>query len=122
MSLLVFPVGLAVHIDSAFSSHHVTVLAKLLHRGSDLESPDGRDLRRRQKKQRGQGPKESRTHAREGTGSKGGQAEHGGGKSKIGQGEDFVKCAGSHYRGYNEGKKNKNDLNFRHFDRQFWSS
>lgn len=48
LSLLVLTVGLAVHINSALSSHHVAVLAKLFDGGSDLESSDwGPELRSR---------------------------------------------------------------------------
>jgi hypothetical protein len=41
LSLLVFTVGLAVYIDSTFSSHHVTVFAKLLDGSSHFESSVG---------------------------------------------------------------------------------
>lgn len=77
LSLLVLSVGLAVDVDSALSANHVAVLAKLLHRSSDLECSDWSHNLRRRKKRNGHGPKNSRANTRERTVHHGSQRKHG---------------------------------------------
>lgn len=79
LSLLVLSVGLAVDVDSALSADHVAVFAKLLHRGSDLESSDGRDGLNSGKKRNSHRPKHRWANARERTVHHGRQGKHGGG-------------------------------------------
>lgn len=84
LSLLVLPVGLAVDVDSALSANHVAVLAKLLHRGSDLERSDRGDHLEGREERNGHGPESRRADARERTAYHGGQGKHWGASGRSG--------------------------------------